>query len=512
VNKIKIIFFLLFPYYLQAQINDGFIYGTPDKREFGNAFFRTSDNGFIILGEQVDTTLTNRDILVFKIDSAGNVLWSKTLGGSETDYAGDIIATNDSNFIIVGGGLFDPQRGYDMALIKINNSGTVLWSVALGTNASDYTGYKIKKTDDGGYIIGGVTNISTGGFNQHGVIYVAKTDTMGFVEWASSYDGGINDYFQDIVPSKNGGYFIVGYSLIASTEPRGLIMKVDEVGNIEWSNILSAPFRSGVNGCLAMGNGNFIISGFNFQDGKFLMEVDTTGQIVRAKGPHIGLTGGPIIHSNDGGFVLPSSGGLEIWILKTDSLFNFAWGRIGEHFPLGLPLHTPVMSLSDTMYAFVSSSDKRNDDILFRYFTETPSACDSIWPLSSITPDTTTTPFSFTVRSGGSNQFITLSEAYAQLDINYMCGNNIISGIETTIENSNYAEVFPVPFSSNINFRVSKNCSLKIYDVYFSLHKEISLKAGETNMDLGLLNSGIYILEFESGNENYFRKIIKVSY
>jgi hypothetical protein len=241
------------------------------------------------------------------------------------------------------------------------------------------------------------------------------------------------------------------------------------------------------------------------------MEVDSAGIIVRAKGPNFGLFGGPIIQTNDGGYILPSGGGSDIWMLKADSSFNFAWCWSLTHFPVGYPIYFPGMKLSDSTYVFVSSSDKRNDDILFRYFSETPSACDSIWPLSSITPDTTTTSFPFTVRSGGSNQFITLPEAYAPLDVNYLCGNNIISGIEKPIENFHYPGMFPVPFSSNVNFRISKGCSLIIYDIYFSLLKKIYLNAGETNLDLSLLNPGIYVMAFDSGNEKYFRKIIKAA-
>jgi hypothetical protein len=40
--------------------------------------------------------------LGFKIDNSGTIVWQKTIGGNNGDYAKSIIATSDGNYIIGG--------------------------------------------------------------------------------------------------------------------------------------------------------------------------------------------------------------------------------------------------------------------------------------------------------------------------------------------------------------------------------------------------------------------------
>jgi hypothetical protein len=40
--------------------------------------------------------------LVLKIDNSGTIVWQKTIGGNNGDYAKSIIATSDGNYIIGG--------------------------------------------------------------------------------------------------------------------------------------------------------------------------------------------------------------------------------------------------------------------------------------------------------------------------------------------------------------------------------------------------------------------------
>ena len=79
-------------------MNEAFLYGTSDKTEVGKAFCRTSDGGFLIVGEQVDSNpLYYRSTFVFKIDSLGQMVWAKMLWNNNYNTISDIISTPDSN-------------------------------------------------------------------------------------------------------------------------------------------------------------------------------------------------------------------------------------------------------------------------------------------------------------------------------------------------------------------------------------------------------------------------------
>jgi len=48
------------------------------------------------------TNQGQNDVWVIKIDSNGSLLWQKSLGGSNIDFAYDAIALDDNSFIVIG--------------------------------------------------------------------------------------------------------------------------------------------------------------------------------------------------------------------------------------------------------------------------------------------------------------------------------------------------------------------------------------------------------------------------
>jgi hypothetical protein len=91
------------------------------------AISKTQDNGFLIAGSSrsLDTNFENNgqnDALILKIDKDGNLLWQKTIGGSEIDFLYDITELNNKTIIAVGESSSSDQditenKGFTDALI-----------------------------------------------------------------------------------------------------------------------------------------------------------------------------------------------------------------------------------------------------------------------------------------------------------------------------------------------------------------------------------------------------------
>jgi len=109
------------------------------EKSFGGSSFdvsrsikTTQDNGFLISGQSRSSEgdLTNNqgqnDAWVFKINSQGSLIWQKSFGGSNVDYALDAIELNDNSVISVGesesndGDIIENKGFNDVLLIKIN--------------------------------------------------------------------------------------------------------------------------------------------------------------------------------------------------------------------------------------------------------------------------------------------------------------------------------------------------------------------------------------------------------
>jgi len=67
-----------------------------------NSIYETNDGGFILAGFTDQTSDGNSDVLLIKLDSNGNELWSKTYGGEYDDSAMNVKQTSDGGYIVVG--------------------------------------------------------------------------------------------------------------------------------------------------------------------------------------------------------------------------------------------------------------------------------------------------------------------------------------------------------------------------------------------------------------------------
>ncbi|MGB3903282.1 MAG: T9SS type A sorting domain-containing protein [Bacteroidales bacterium] len=93
--------------------------------------------------------------------------WQKCLGGTNYDVAYPIQQTSDGGFIVAGetrsndGNVSGNHGGYDVWVVKLNSSGNILWQRCLGGTDNDYA-YSIQQTSDSGFIVAGLTNSNDG--------------------------------------------------------------------------------------------------------------------------------------------------------------------------------------------------------------------------------------------------------------------------------------------------------------------------------------------------------------
>lgn len=118
---------------------------------------QTQDGGYIITGYTASFGAGLDDLYLIKTDGAGNTITENTFGGSARDYGNSIIQSSDSNIVITGYTLSYGAGGDDLWIIKTDAMGqNLLWSKTLGGAQSD-VGNCIIETSDGSYVITGHT-------------------------------------------------------------------------------------------------------------------------------------------------------------------------------------------------------------------------------------------------------------------------------------------------------------------------------------------------------------------
>ena len=188
---------------------------------------QTTDGGCIVVGfsssSDGDVTINYgfSDYWIVKLDSIGVITWQKSLGGNILDEAFSVQQTIDGGYVVAGrsrstnGDVTGNHGFYDYWVVKLNNSGTIIWEKSLGGSGSDY-GFFIQQTTDGGYIVAGYSNSTDGDVTgNHGIsddYWIVKLSNTGSIVWQNSLGGTGSDVATSIQQTTDGGYVIVGYS------------------------------------------------------------------------------------------------------------------------------------------------------------------------------------------------------------------------------------------------------------------------------------------------------------
>ena len=204
-----------------------------NQPEFDSYVVPTADGGFFvggysdsdISGEKTDPTNGQRDFWALKLDGSGNIVWQNSIGGSLVDRPQAAFQTNDGNFIVAGysnspisGDKSEASRGglSDNWIVKIDNTGSVIWDKTYGGSDSDVL-RDIIQTVDNGFLVGGYsksnisgdkTEPSQGDFDY----WILKLDEDGNLTWQNTIGGSGIDYPRDVKQLADGSYIIAGWS------------------------------------------------------------------------------------------------------------------------------------------------------------------------------------------------------------------------------------------------------------------------------------------------------------
>lgn len=172
----------------------------------------TADGGFVLSGvarDDCSNSIKSR-LFLLKVDSSGNIKWSRTYGGAKDDYFYPYVAsTKDQGYIIL----------FNNILLKVDSDGNIDWYKAF--TGSGFSGSFIQQTGDGGYAI----------LDDNFVGGLARLDSQGNIRWHRLYEIEKLQRLRSFVQAKDGGFLIVGgIERFSPHQKNILIFKVDNSG------------------------------------------------------------------------------------------------------------------------------------------------------------------------------------------------------------------------------------------------------------------------------------------
>jgi len=378
--------------------------GGPESEE-GNSIIQTSDGGYAIAGYTRSFGAGEKDVYVVKLDAHGNLQWTKAIGGKYWDEGHSIIQTSDGGYAIAGSTSSFGAGEADVYVVKLDANGNLQWTKTIGGPESD-RGNSLIQTSDGGYAIAGYTNSFGAG---NGDVYVVKLDANGNLQWTKAIGGPKYEEGRSIIQTSDGGYVIAGSTFSFGTgETIGedldgvdkdvYVVKLDANGNLQWTKTIGGKYWDEGHSIIQTSDGSYVIAGTTRSFGAggedvYVIKLDANGNLQWTKtigGPE-SEGGNSLIQTSDGSYVIAGTtrsfgaGGEDVYVVKLDANGNLQWTKTIE--VKNEYLSEPsLIQTSDGGYAIAGKATPFGLDVYVVKLDKNGDACCAVSQTSQVGP------------------------------------------------------------------------------------------------------------------------------
>ena len=247
------------------------------------AFIVTISEPYVFVGGLVNTkaTLTEADMAVLALDmNTGRVLWSFTWGqGFGYEEVDGLVV--DGGYIYISGWTTGKKTSGDMAVLKLDQEGNLIWAKTWGTSGFDEADGQIAADENAIYVSGRInaTNMFLGGDAVLVKFSKENGDYLTHKTWGgANFDDGLG-------MTSDGTYlYVVGLTLSYGKSGQIFLLKYDKNLNLLWQRIWGGPKGESARAVEVDNDGNILVAGAaasygNGEDDVVLLEYSPEGAL-----------------------------------------------------------------------------------------------------------------------------------------------------------------------------------------------------------------------------------------
>jgi hypothetical protein len=328
------------------------------KLKDGNLLFASSD---------FNNTIKNFSL--FKLDTAGNIIWKKSYSLPFDIQARPPQQTSDNGFIvpfIYNKSIF-PSHVQSYCLLKTDSAGIIQWCKSYNVDSIDLLGMAVKQTDDEGYIF---LNLNLDYFGINYMNYAIKLDSNGNVSHANGLTW-LELRYRNPIHRMNSDSYIMAVE--------GILYCFDENANVKWE--YSFHDQIDIFSSVYINDNRIAICGYSYDSSgsrPVFIEIDSSAQIIKIKKYSSALRDYflAMCQMPDSGFCFAGAAtdtngiNTKILIMRTDSDGNSGCNEI----PYSLTLDTIDYNTTFPVAVYVINLFPQisNDSLHFSLVSETP--------------------------------------------------------------------------------------------------------------------------------------------
>jgi len=377
---------------------------------------KTSD-GYLITGgnsevQNADGT-THRNVWIMKIDTLGDLYWERELFLPDEQELRDMVSSYDGGVVFAGVSASSehPERGNtefagDFFVGKVDSMGQLAWTRTYGGQQLDHA-FALARGPYREYLLAGGSHSGSGDLeNNYGMsdVWLLKVDTRGNKRFSKQMGGTRSDWATCLISCKNGDYVYAGFTNSPETSDHklsrfgnGLIVRLSSSGVTRWSKVLPVSQGGHFTDLIEDKNGNLVLVGKKQEKSRqfWFLKLAEDGSILSEKsfGPHTDDHLTTISPCQEGGYLLGgysrnsnghalAKGSDDFWIFRTDSMGRIIWrktfgGPDNERCADVIEYRPGVIfALGEKVNDFTAESGSRGKDFWLLRIDEKP--CDSL--------------------------------------------------------------------------------------------------------------------------------------
>ena len=304
--------------------------------DVAKACIETTLGDFVIVGYTKSTRNEQSDLWVVKLSKTGNLIWEKRFGGAGYDFAYDVDETVNKELIIVGSTQSKGAGGHDFWVLKLDVNGNLLWDKTFGGTDHDFAN-AVEVTSDGGIAVAGYTKSKGLGFSD---FWILKLDKFGTLTWDKTFGGANFDEATDILETFDKQFLVAGYtSSKGNGEHDFWILKISANGQLVWEETYGGSNHDLAYDIHPSLNGGYYVTGKTSSQGHgnsdiWVCELDVYGK--KIWGQVYGRSGSDAAFAITqtfsgelllGGYSMTTNDGYDIQILNIGERGEIIWNQ-----------------------------------------------------------------------------------------------------------------------------------------------------------------------------------------
>lgn len=208
---------------------------TADTKLFTSAIF--DNNAIITVGASLSSVSKTLSLWLCKFDTSGNIIWQKEyLKAPGTSEEIKLIKSADNNGYVMAGWMVDTTIGVEgSCIVKTDTSGNIIWMKRLKKSYLSINNIDIVVSPDGGYYFVSSCSKSPVLAPDSSYVYYGKLNDLGDTLWTKTFSADFKNCYGTHIMWVNNSELLIQVG--AYSDHRGGSMKIDTAGNVIWNRI-----------------------------------------------------------------------------------------------------------------------------------------------------------------------------------------------------------------------------------------------------------------------------------